>query len=681
METKYKTPYALAHLDASHNRPTSTKHRAQDTFAYTMKDLKYRIAHRFEESGPKWKSKLKELGQLHKTGAKYGKDTVLFYKQNPGIFRKEFLSGITVALLQVPESVAFSYVAGLDSLYGLYATVFMGSITALLGGKPAMISGAAGALAVVLAEMTDNNGPLSSLLIEERIQHVLMAVILSGVIQTGFGLLGLAKFVTLIPATAMIGFLNGLAIIIFQAQLSTFKVCTVEGLAFEECSALDKLEWMSLSNGQSWMVLLSVVMTMFTMQFFPKVPKIGPIIPASLVAIIVATTFEFAINRPLLGWNVRTVEDTAPISGGFPSPRIPDLGDNADWNTVIKFSISLAAIGLFESIMTLQAVNEITKTVPTVFACNMEAIAQGVGNFVSGVFNSMGGDAMIGQSTINVINGARFRLSAFTAGIIMLLIIQVGSPAIEKIPTPSLAGVLFIIVIHTFYWPTFKLLLRLHLVDVISIIGVTALAVTTNLAIAVIAGIVWEALVSVWRNGKLLKCEIVFESEPPSEHAPRTTAPTDGPSMSSDEITDTTQSVKVYHLEGPLTFGSARQFRSFFTIDADPSHVAIDFKDSLICDFSAVVAIRELATRYKEANKRVSIRHLSHLSRGQIRRDRDWVIIDQHHAKQPSLTNLDVFHPEEVPLNAHGMQPGEILQDIIESGEIELEQSPKNHKN
>ena len=239
-----------------------------------------------------------------------------------------------------------------------------------------MISGAAGALAVVQADMTSNTGPLKDLPIEERVENVFMSVIVLGAMQFAFGVLGLSRFFTLIPNTSLIGFLNGLAIIIFLAQLPTFKKCTTEIITkFEICNQLDQTRWLTFEEGEFWMVLLIVLMTIGIMFFFPKVPKIGKHIPASLVAVIMSTIFEFGINRPFIGYDTRTVEDTAPIAAKFPTPQLPNLGPNANWSIIIQFSVSLAAIGIFESFLTLQAVNEIVKNHVTRRAADMETVA------------------------------------------------------------------------------------------------------------------------------------------------------------------------------------------------------------------------------------------------------------------------------------------------------------------
>lgn len=644
-----------AHLDQS--RQGGRRQQLADSFDYTRKDVWQRVTSSIKGSAKNASSLKANVLGFPKYFTDYTSRTVSFYRGNPGIFAKEVFSGVTVALLQVPESVAFSYVAGLDSMFGLYATVFMGSLTAIFGGKPGMISGAAGALAVVLTKLTRDDGPLGTFTKDERIEHILMAVVLCGAFQIVFGLLGLARFVSLIPSTAMIGFLNGLAIIIFLAQLPTFETCTDPDLMdnFEECGRNEtNLEWMGLDQGVTWMNLVIIGMTMLIMHFFPKIPKIGPLLPASLVAVIVGTTFEFGINRRFIHWDVRTVRDTAPIGGDFPTPQIPQIPGNADWGVIMSTALTLAAIGLFESIMTLQAVNEITKTTVTIYACNAESVAQGLGNLVSGFFRAMGGDAMIGQSTINVLNGARYRLSGFVAGVFMLIIILVASPAIELIPVACLAGVLFMVVLHTFYWPSFLLLFRLHVVDAIAIIGVTVLAVVTNLAVAVIAGIVWQALVNVWENGKLLSCETRIEQDKENE------------------------AIKIYEIKGPLSFGSANQFRQFFDIANDPAHVIVDFKESLVCDFSSVVAIREVSRQYAGVDKRMTLRHVCHRSRGQLKRDRDWVIKDRTDPERRTLNELEIFHTNEPPLNTEGMQPEELLDEIIAAGDIEVEDSPKS---
>lgn len=353
--------------------------------------------------------------------------------------------------------------------------------------------------------------------------------------------------------------------------------------------------------------------------------------------------------------------------------------------------------------------NEITKTPVTIHACNKECIAQGLGNLFSGLFQSMGGDAMIGQSTINVMNGARYRLSGVVAGLSMLVIIVAASPAIDLVPIACLTGVLFTVVIHTFYWPTFRLIVRLHLVDVIAIVMVTTLAAVVNLAVAVVAGVVWEALVSVWRNAQLITCARSYHLLEGAEESPRSgkeqsltsgkgdfpeneTSPTTttlmalGPALKEEptKLTMSSSIVKVYSISGPLTFASARVFCEYFTLDNDPETVVVDFRRSLVCDFSAVGVIRELALRYRDTERRFLVHNICPRSKGLFRRDRDWVFHEHTTRIDPALRHsaiqeLDLLQiPDEPTHVGSKTRPEQVLQDLIQDGELQVMEDRKN---
>lgn len=416
----------------------------------------------------------------------YGADTYNFYRHNPRILYDEIISGFTVAIMQVPESIAFSFVAGVPPLSGLQATFWMATITGIFGGKPGMISGAAGALAVVVTELTADDGVLSYLSTDERLNVLYMVrvgnvetmllshlcrssscltsprrpshchplcqtMFVCGVCQIVFAVFRLAKLVRLIPETGMIGFMDGLAIIIFMAQLPAFQYCTAEPL-FVECS-LEERKWLTFQNNtvELILVLVHVFGCMAIMKLFPKIPKIGRTIPASLVALLVGTLVEHTLFRMVIGVGTRTVQETAPMSGDLPKfdwPAIPT--DSNTVQTVFLYAVTLAAIGSVESVLTLQACNEITDTVAKISHSNQELFAQGLANLICGMFRAMGGDAMIGQSTINIMNGARHRVSSTSSGIFMLLFIVALSPFIDLLPVATLTGVLFMVVLCKF---------------------------------------------------------------------------------------------------------------------------------------------------------------------------------------------------------------------------------------
>ncbi|EGB13101.1 hypothetical protein AURANDRAFT_35872, partial [Aureococcus anophagefferens] len=485
-------------------------------------------------------------------------------------FKNELLSGVTVAVMQVPESVAFSFVAGVPPLVGLYSTFFLGLITALIGGKPGMISGAAGAMAVVIKDLMADSGPLSSYSNGDRFQHLLMTVALCGVLQTLCGVFQLAKLVKLISKPCMIGFMNGLGIVIFMAQRAArARVDAARAPRRADARAQTK----------TWLTLLLVGFTMMIMLAWPRV------IPAR------CASARF-INRGLIGVSTRTVGQTEKLSGARapPSWHVPQVPADGEWGVVFQYAISLTFVGLIESVMTLQAVDEITEDLPSVFRSNQECVAQGVANLVSGLFGAMGGDAMIGQSTINVsVNGARGRLSGAAAGVLMLVFVVFLSPVISVIPIGTLTGVLFMVVLSTFCFDTFRLLPRIPRADAFVIVETTVLAVVFNLraaaAIGVVVGSVTLATFDAWNRGA-------------SFAVAKTDKKTDG-----DEVT--------YSPLAPLFFGTVKDFSKAFAPGSDPKSCVVDLERSAIADYSALVALADVAHRYALVDKRVKIKNAS----------------------------------------------------------------------
>jgi len=524
-----------------------------------------------------------------------------FYRANPRTLYKEVVSGFTVAVMQVPESIAFSFVAGVPPLSGLQATWWMAFITGILGGKPGMISGAAGALAVVVTHLTSSQGDLAYLAVDERLNVLYMTMFVCGIFQILFAVFRLAQLVRLIPETGMIGFMNGLAIIIFMAQLPAFQFCTSEPL-FIECT-VEERQWLTFADQplELALVLVHIAVCMAIMQFFPKIPKVGKFIPASLVGLLVGTLLEWTLFREVFGQATRVVEDTAPIAGEPPRfdwPAIPN--DSQTISTMFSYAIQLAAIGAVESVLTLQACNEITDTVAKISDSNQECFAQGLANLVCGLFRAMGGDAMIGQSTINIMNGARHRVSSTMSGVFMLLFTLVLSPAINLLPIATLTGVLFIVVISTFQWKTFIILRYGRLSDSVAILLVTIVAVFTNLAIAIAAGIILSALVHAWDSGSHVEADVVTK----------------------DMIVNgkRIEGVKYVHIRGAIFFSSTNKFVNMFRISEDPNTVILDFKDALVVDHSAVAAIQGLTHRYALAGKRVIILNIQDKCVGRMRR-------------------------------------------------------------
>ncbi|KAL7485538.1 hypothetical protein ACHAW6_011140 [Cyclotella cf. meneghiniana] len=597
-------------------------------------------------------------------------DSFSFYKKNPRILYKEVISGFTVAIMQVPESIAFSFVAGVPPLSGLHATFWMATITGILGGKPGMISGAAGALAVVAADLTSDDGVLSYLSVDERLDVLYFTMVICGVAQILFAWLRLAMLVRLIPETGMIGFMNGLAIIIFMAQLPAFQTCDAEPL-FVECS-LDQRQWLTFQNepGTLTLSLVHVFSCMAIMKFFPKVPKIGKIIPASLVGLLIGTLVEHTLFRRAFGISTRTVNETAPMSGNAPIfswPAIPT--DSNTISVVVPYALTLAAIGGVESVLTLQACNEITDTVPELRDSNQELFAQGVANLFSGMFRAMGGDAMIGQSTINIMNGARHRVSSTTSGIFMLLFVVAFSGFIELLPVSTLTGVLFMVVLSTFQWKTFKILRYGRLSDSGVIVLVTLIAVFFNLAVAIAAGIIFSALVHAWDSGAHVDADIV---EKPmlvkrEGHVYKDAA---GVKHADDAGDEEIVMVKYVHVKGSIFFGSARHFINMFSVGDDPQTIVIDFKDALIIDHSAVAAIGGITHRFSKVGKRVLLINLPHKSHGRLHRTGDHEIL----AKQI------ILHKDELVAIEEGSEAPKPNENVFEASGTQEENTTKDNE-
>jgi len=474
-----------------------------------------------------------------------------FLMPHGGSLKSDLLSGLTVALALVPEAVAFSFVAGVDPLVGLYAAFIMGFITATLGGRPGMISGATGAVAVVVVALVSTHG----------IEYLFGAVILMGLIQVSAGVLKLGKFIRLVPHPVMLGFVNGLAIIIFLAQLGQFKVKTETGESV----------WM---QGQTlWTMVGLVCLTMAIIHYLPKLTKA---VPSSLAAIAVVS---LSVN--LLHLETPKVGDIASVAGGFPTFHIPQIPWNFEsLQIILPFAVIMAAVGLIESLMTLSLIDEITETRGR---GNKECIGQGTANVVTGLFGGMGGCAMIGQSMINVNSGGRGRASGISGALFLLVFILFASSLIEMIPLAALTGVMFMVVIGTFAWPSIRLLAKIPRSDAFVLILVSGVTVVTDLAIAVGVGVVVSALVFAWKSAQRISATVEF----------------------------TEQGAKVYNLSGQLFFGSVQSFHEQFSPSQDPIEVIIDFKDSRVFDHSGVEAINNLTDRYHTQGKLLRLKHLS----------------------------------------------------------------------
>ena len=471
----------------------------------------------------------------------------LIHKRVPSNAKNDILSGLTVALALVPEAVAFALLAGLNPLVGLYAAFTIGIVTSILGGRPGMISGATGAIAVVIGTLVALHG----------VEYLFAAVVLTGIIQIVFGLLRMGKFIRLVPHPVFLGFVNGLAIVIFLSQVKQFKVGD---------------EW--ITGTPLALMLVIVAITMMIIHFLPKLTRA---VPSTLVAIVIGTLAVL-----FLGLDTRTVGDIAPIGGIFPPFHLPDVPLSIEMlKIVFPYAIVMALVGLIESLLTLNLIDDLTETTGQP---NRECIGQGVANTVTGFFGGMGGCAMVGQSLINIKSGGRGRLSGIVASLVLLFFILYLSKYIEMITVAVLIGVMMMVVIGTFEWGSFRLFGKVPLPDIIVGISVAVITVLTdNLALAVIAGVIMSALSYAWESaGKIHSME---ENE------------SDGK--------------KTYRIHGALFFASINTFHSIFNPKEDPKNVYIDFEDSRVIDHSAIQAIDKLAERYQKEGKTLHLMHLS----------------------------------------------------------------------
>ena len=477
--------------------------------------------------------------------------------------RADVLSGTTVALALVPEAVAFAFVAGVEPMVGLYGAFLMGLIASIVGGRPGMISGATGATAVVMV----------SLVAEHGVQYLFAALLLSGTLQVLAGVFKLGKYIRMVPYPVMLGFVNGLAIVIFLAQLGQFKVAGPSGT----------LEWM---GGEPLFVMAALIaLTMLIIHFLPKLTTA---VPSSLVAILVVSLIVI-----FGGLEARTVIDfvkdmlpadeaaNATLEGVLPSFAIPTVPFTLETlKIILPYSLILAGVGLIESLLTLTLIDEITNTRGR---GNRECVGQGVANVTNGFFGGMGGCAMIGQSMININSGGRGRLSGITAAVVLLGLILFGAQLIEMIPIAALVGVMFMVVLGTFEWSSFRIIGKIPRTDAFILILVSAVTVYADLAIAVIVGVIVSALVFAWKHAQHIEVDTYSSQE----------------------------GWKVYDLRGPVFFGSVSNFKELFDPENDPDDVVIEFKRSRISDHSGIEAIDTLADKYTALGKTLHLRHLA----------------------------------------------------------------------
>ncbi|MGB0992136.1 MAG: SulP family inorganic anion transporter [Akkermansiaceae bacterium] len=502
----------------------------------------------------------------------------LFTKKR-GNLKDDTLSGLTVAFALVPEAIAFSMIIKVNPLIGLWAAVFMGFITAAFGGRPGMISGATGAIAVVLVPIIDKGRELG---LEHNIanlgeQFMYLTIILAGCMQVIIGLLKLGRFIRLVPHPVMMGFVNGLAIVIGKAQIASFKNKT--GIDEQTGKVTD--EWM-VGSELGTMVGL-VLLTMAIIHFLPKLTKA---IPSSLAAILVVGLLGYfgVVDSKTVGDILTEAGGDGSLSGEFPGiANLSGLTEFGFWNCVRLVGVTailVCLVGLIESLMTLQLIDELTETRGK---GNRECLAQGSANFLSGLFGGMGGCAMIGQSLINIKSGGRGRTSGIVGALALMLFVMVAGGVIVKIPIAALTGVMFMVVIGTFEWATFKTFGKAPKSEIFIILLVTVVTVVADLAIAVIAGVIASALVFAWESSKHVTVTVLKDEE--------------------DE--------RIYGLEGLLYFGSVREFSDKFQAKSDAKNVVIDFGEARVCDLSGLEAINALGERYRNAGKVLHVRHLS----------------------------------------------------------------------
>lgn len=477
----------------------------------------------------------------------------LFDFKQPINYKNEILAGLTVAMTMIPESLSFAILAGFPPLTGLYAAFIMGLVTAVLGGRPGLVSGGAGATVITLIALMKLHG----------LEYVFAAVVVAGIIQITVGIFKLGKFVRLVPQSVMYGFVNGLAIVIFMSQLDQFKV-------------RETGEW--LSGTALYTMLGLVALTIGIVWLWPKITKA---VPASLVAIL--AVFGIVL---IGGVQTKTVSDIASVAGGLPPFHIPQVPFNFETlQIVLPFGLIMAMVGLTEGLLTLNLVDEIVGNKGN---GNRECVAQGSANILNGFFFGMGGCPMIAQTLVNLSAGARARLSAIIAAFTILLIILVGAPVIGKLPMAALVGVMMMVAIGTFEWSSLRVINKMPKSDIF--IGVVVAAVTVlmhNLALAVLIGVILSALVFAWESARRIRARKHIDED----------------------------GVKHYEIYGPLFFGSTAAFLEKFDVQDDPEMVVIDFKDSRISDMSAIDAVHKITERYRRLNKKVTLRHLSADSR------------------------------------------------------------------
>lgn len=505
-----------------------------------------------------------------------------FLEEFKGVnFKNEILAGLTVALALIPESVAFAFVAGVSPILSLQTAVVVGIVAAIFSGRPGMINSSTAAISVVMAALVASHG----------LEYLFAAVVLMGIIQLVIGFLKLGKFARMIPYPVMLGFLNGLSLVILFSQFDLFKIDTAGGRV-----------WM-----QGFDLMIMLVIVAFTMAIIHFLPKLTKAIPSSLAAIIVVTIIAVSLNA-FAGYHLQTVQDFAgmALKGGFPEFHIPRVPLTVETLQIIfPYALVAALVGLTEAVLTLRVIDEMTETKGST---NKEIVAQGMANLVNGFFGGMGGDAMIGQSIINIKSGGRTRISSFTAPVFLLLFIMFGSTLINIIPLAALVGVMFMVVVGTFEWESLKYGGKIPKQDIIVMIAVTVITIFSDLATAVVVGVILSALAFAWKKGTEAEAIVAYDFD----------------------------GSKIYKLHGSIFFGSVLNFKDLFTPNEDPETVIIDFENAKVMDYSGVEIINGLVEKYDFLGKKIILRNMGGYSQDLIRNAKELTIIKKETIEENS---------------------------------------------
>lgn len=458
--------------------------------------------------------------------------------------RGDVLAGLVVGLALIPEAIAFSIIAGVDPKVGLYASFCIAVVISFVGGRPAMISAATGAMALLMVTLVKEHG----------LEYLLAATILTGVIQIFAGYLKLAKLMRFVSKSVVIGFVNALAILIFMAQLPEFVNVT-------------------------WHVYALVALGLVIIYLFPFIPKLGKILPSPLVCIIAITILAMS-----LGFDVRTVGDMGALPDTLPIFLLPDIPLNVETlKIILPYSFALAAVGLLESMMTATIVDEMTDTPSDKY---QECKGQGIANIASGFMGGMAGCAMIGQSMINVKSGGFSRLSTFSAGIFLLILVVFISDWLKVIPMAALVAVMIMVSISTFEWrslTSFKANPKSS--NVVMIVTVIVVVATHNLALGVLSGVLLSALFLAIKLEDDIQVKSAFEG-----------------------------SARLYDLSGQIFFSSSEKFMQGFDFNEKISDVIIDLTHSHIWDVTSVAMLDSVVSKFRKNGINVTVRGLNEAS-------------------------------------------------------------------